>query len=412
MFIALFPSVSLAEASRASSALDAHPLPSFSLGSGDRVVLLGSTFIERDQAHGYLEAALTGRFHQVPIQFRNLGWSGDTVFGEARAGFGSLADGFAQLKSHVLALDPTVILLHYGANESFAGKAGLGSFLAGLDVLLKTLDETKARIVFLSPLRHEDLGLPLPNPAEHNQDLKMYSDAIAAVAAQRGEASVNLYALLGAKLPAARRPLTDNGIHLTGYGYWLAAPVIEQALGLPARRWQVEIDAKQRNILARGTTVSQARFSPEALSFEARDQLLPLSPPPADSPPAAAGTAGSRVLRVFDLPEGTYALKVAGQEVAVASAQQWAVGITITSGPDFAQAEKLRQAVVAKNLLYYYRWRPQNETYLFGFRKHEQGQNAVEIPQFDPLVAEREATIHALSAPVPRAYQIILVDPK
>ena len=30
----------------------------FSLRDGDRVVLLGSTFIERDQSHGYLEAAL------------------------------------------------------------------------------------------------------------------------------------------------------------------------------------------------------------------------------------------------------------------------------------------------------------------------------------------------------------------
>ena len=32
--------------------------PHFSLADGDRVVLLGSTFIERAQSHGYLEAAL------------------------------------------------------------------------------------------------------------------------------------------------------------------------------------------------------------------------------------------------------------------------------------------------------------------------------------------------------------------
>ena len=35
-------------------------------------------------------------------------------------------------------------------------------------------------------------------------------------------------------------------------------------------------------------------------------------------------------------------------------------------------------------------------TYLFGFRKHEQGNNAVEIPQFDPLVVELETQIQAL----------------
>ena len=28
--------------------------------------------------------------------------------------------------------------------------------------------------------------------------------------------------------------------------------------------------------------------------------------------------------------------------------------------------------------------------YVFGFRKREQGQNAVEIPQYDPLIAAEE----------------------
>jgi glucose/arabinose dehydrogenase len=46
----------------------------------------------------------------------------------------------------------------------------------------------------------------------------------------------------------------------------------------------------------------------------------------------------------------------------------------------------LRQAVVAKNEAFFHRWRPANWTYLLGFRKHEQGQNAVEIPRFEPLV--------------------------
>ena len=56
----------------------------------------------------------------------------------------------------------------------------------------------------------------------------------------------------------------------------------------------------------------------------------------------------------------------------------------------------IREAIVAKNRLFFHRWRPQNETYLFGFRKHEQGKNAAEIAEFDPLVAEAEKTIQEL----------------
>jgi hypothetical protein len=60
------------------------------------------------------------------------------------------------------------------------------------------------------------------------------------------------------------------------------------------------------------------------------------------------------------------------------------------------RAEKIRKLTVEKNRLYFHRWRPENETYIFGFRKHEQGRNAVEIPQFDPLVGEKEAQINRI----------------
>jgi lysophospholipase L1-like esterase len=58
--------------------------------------------------------------------------------------------------------------------------------------------------------------------------------------------------------------------------------------------------------------------------------------------------------------------------------------------------EPVRKAVREKNELYFHRWRPQNETYLFGFRKHEQGKNGKEIAEFDPLVAKAEETIRGL----------------
>ena len=60
--------------------------------------------------------------------------------------------------------------------------------------------------------------------------------------------------------------------------------------------------------------------------------------------------------------------------------------------------ERLRSIVLEKNRLFFNRWRPQNETYLHGFRKHEQGNNAKEIPMFDPLIEQKEKTIHDLAS--------------
>jgi hypothetical protein len=71
------------------------------------------------------------------------------------------------------------------------------------------------------------------------------------------------------------------------------------------------------------------------------------------------------------------------------------LGLTATTKPQ----PNLRGAIIAKNHLFFQRWRPQNEIYLFGSRKHEQGRNGAEIPQFDPLIAQKEQQIfQSLSA--------------
>ena len=117
--------------------------------------------------------------------------------------------------------------------------------------------------------------------------------------------------------------------------------------------------------------------------------------------------AAERVLRIRGLAPGIYALKVDGKSVAKGSVADWAAGVRLRRGPEFDQVERLRADVIDKNRLYFHRWRPQNETYLFGFRKHEQGQNAKEIPQFDPLVASLEADIAKLCVPVSHKYELV-----
>jgi lysophospholipase L1-like esterase len=72
-----------------------------------------------------------------------------------------------------------------------------------------------------------------------------------------------------------------------------------------------------------------------------------------------------------------------------------ALGLT-WAGEDPARYEAIRAAVRKKNELFFHRWRPQNETYLFGFRKHEQGKNAKEVAEFDPLVAAAEGELFKL----------------
>lgn len=380
----------------------------FELRHGDRVVLVGSTLIERAQSFDYIETALTARYPRRNILFRNLGWSGDTVFGDARAGFDNAAKGFERLVEHVLALEPTVIVIGYGTNEAFAGPEGLPRFRSGLDRLLDNLAPANARLVFLSPLKHEDLGRPLPDPAAHNRVLAQYCDVIRETAAQRGGVYVDLFNALGAGPEAALPgPLTDNGMHLTGYGYWRAAQTIERLLALPEATWSVALASDGRVQSANGAAIVNVQAADGGLRFRVEDQRLPLSPPPADNVSLMASSLRRRVLSVSELPDGNYTLEIDGQRVASGTADQWSAGLAIETGPDYEQVEELRRAIVKKNELYFHRWRPQNETYLFGFRKHEQGQNAREIPLFDPLVSAAESAVAGQRLPPPREYVLI-----
>jgi hypothetical protein len=285
--------------------------PPFELRDGDRVVFLGNTLIEREQKYGHWELMLTMAWPERNVTFRNLGWSGDTVWGESRAGFGTQADGFKALVEQVTAAKPTVIFVGYGNVEAFAGEPGLTKFIEGFNKLLDELERTKARIVVLGPTGQNPHVTPNKDWRRVNESVGKYSEAMSKVCDYRNHLFVAFASLTSIFNDVATTD-DDTGVStksgdLTAVGYLLL----------------------YRNGIAPRLQLS-------------RDVSLPQT------------------------PEG------AGQYVA------------------------LKQAITTKNEFFFHRWRPQNETYLFGFRKHEQGKNAAELFAFDPLIAAEERKIAEL----------------
>lgn len=275
------------------------PPPKFELKDGDRIVWIGNTLVEREQRYGYWETALHAAYPKANFTLRNLGWSGDTVYGDARAGFDTPEKGFERLVGLTLELKPTVIFVSYGQNESFDGEAGLGRFEKGLNKLLDALKPANARVVLFTPLPFQGAPGYLSQDAarSRNEVLERYNVVTRKAARSREYVLADLYRAFddGRKLES----LTDNGVHITEVGYSRTAYLFNYSLHL--------------NMFA-----------------------------------ALADQPG------------------------------------------------LRAAIIAKNELFFHRWRPQNETYLFGFRKHEQGKNAKEVAEFDPLVKQAEDEIERI----------------
>jgi putative membrane-bound dehydrogenase-like protein len=386
------------------------------LRDGDRVVFVGDTLIEREQRHGYVEHLIVTRYPDRDVTCRNLGWSADTPEGVARAGFDHdkpPAVWFEQLTNQIAQAQPGVVFLGYGMASSFAGEAGLPQFIAGLERLMDAIQKnaggTKVRFVLISPVKHQKLPPPLPDPAPHNAQLALYARAIKELAARRDTHYVNLFEYLdwADSLEKAGVFLTDDGIHLNAHGYRRMAEIVAVGLGWDAHVWRVGL-LKDGSIRegSYGTEVLEKSQATNGARLVTLDQQLVLPPWDTNEAPVDFGAPMCR-WQTLVLNPGSYDLLIDGQFVKTATDRDCKSGLAIDSGPQWEQSEALRQAILWKNELFFHRWRPQNNTYLFLFRKHEQGQNAQEIPRFDPLIEEQEKKIAQLRRPVKHTLELV-----
>ncbi|QEH37799.1 GDSL-like Lipase/Acylhydrolase [Aquisphaera giovannonii] len=387
------------------AAAEAHAFDSpkpWPLRDGDRIVLVGDTLVERDQRYGYLETCLTLLNPELDLTFRNLGWSGDTVAGLSRAGFDPPEAGFKALVDQVKAARPTVLIVGYGMADSFDGEAGLPKFAAGMTRFLDAIDPEKSlRVVLLSPIRHEKLGPPLPDPAEHNRILELYGEVIRKSGGGRDARFVDLTAWF--EPTGGPWKDTDDGIHLTEAGYLRLAEAVAFQLGQGRKNpWEVELEADGKPGRTSGVRVLGSKMTGAGIRAEIQDLALPAPSIARPSPEVAS-------LRVRDLAPGRYSLRIDGREAFRGGAEELMAGVPLhlDRSADWDRVHALRRAIHEKNQLFFYRWRPQNQTYLFGFRRHEQGNNAVEIPRFDPLVAAKEKEIAGLKQPLTHVFEIV-----
>lgn len=373
----------------------------FEFKDGDRVAFIGNTFTERAQQYGYLETLITIANPDKHLTFRNLGWSGDNVHGESRAYFGSREDGFKHLVKYMNEVKPTVIVIAYGSNAAFKGDAGMDEFKQGMQRLVGEAKKTGARLVFVSPTPQENLGKPYPDPAEQNKRLAKYTIAIQEIAEKHDSVFVDLYNYI--QNLNTNGNLTYNGIHYGAKGYHAVAPIYAKQLGVTVPAWSLRLTAEGQVKEAVGTSVKQmTKVGEGSLKFAILDTHL-------HPAPVSLTDLGSeaRGIVIEGLPAGRYLLKVAGKEVASGTAEQFAKGEVKFFGPSHEQAENLRKLIVEKNELFFHSYRPQNETYLRGFRKHEQGNNAVEIAQFAPLVKKMESQIAEMKQPKVRQFELV-----
>lgn len=391
----------------------------FSFRDQDHVVLIGGTFIERAQQFGHLESALNSDPEKY-VTFRNLGWSADTVLAESRGIFDTPEKGYERLIEHVRAEEPDVVLLCYGQNEAMSfpqGEDGLKQFREGLSCLIRDIRTTGAEVVILSVHPLLPMPAPLPDPSRWNSTLAKYAQSAAAVADELDVGFVDLFEnfhrdLVAHHADVAHQHLpsvspedhpellqqlatvwTDNGMHWNETGYAAVGPLVADRLfGEFTAATEVNVNPLRQTVEAVTGAVTDIQWindEPDILKFA----VQPTRVAGGYLRLMLTGNDPAFVVTIRDESSGGTTL---AEQARVKRGDQLFVQYSAPPGPSY---EHLRQLVLRKNELYFHRWRPQNITYLFGFRKHEQGNNASEIAQFDPLIAELESQIQQAKQP-------------
>lgn len=215
------------------------------------VVIIGNSFAEGLQRSNYFETLLHASFPDHELRVRNLGWSADEVSLRPRPlNFGTLDD-------HLRQQEANVVFVCFGMNESFKGIDSLDAFKHELHALLTGIQspqydgKSNPEIILVSPIAHEKLEAPLPDPRTHNKSLKAYTKGMRKVAEELGIRFIDLYTPTKKIMRNADAPITVNGIHLTDEGYRMASEMMAKELDLPHAAWAQDGDMEQLRELVR-----------------------------------------------------------------------------------------------------------------------------------------------------------------
>ncbi|MFM9961160.1 MAG: SGNH/GDSL hydrolase family protein [Planctomycetaceae bacterium] len=346
--------------SLAISAARGEDTQDFFFKAGDRVLFLGDSITEQYQYSNDIELYLTTRFPKWNCFFLNAGISGDTANGGAN-----------RFATHVLAEKPTAITINFGMNDGGYGAFDQNRNNGYVQNTEKMLTDAKAagvRVALCSPNAvdrriQERFKLYL-------ETQKQFYEPLAGLATKHGARFADQYAITRGELERMEKdeaktviPFGD-GFHTSPNGGMMMAHAILTALKAPALVSDVSVDAATKATKTQACTVSNASVAVDEVEFDRLDESLPL-PVQKDWVTLLPYLNDLKDLnwfglKVAGLAEGNYKLTIDGVEIGKYSSKQLTDGVNIgnaTTGPIHAQAQKVFEAINAKNQIVHQRFR-------------------------------------------------------
>ena len=201
------------------------------INKGDSIAYIGNTTADRMQHYPWLETYLHALNPDADLTVRNLGFPGDELKTRPRS------DNFGSPDQWLTKVKADVIFCFFGYNEAFRGSDGIKDFTKDLGETIDGMQAQKyngksaPRLVFFSPVAHEDLNSPnLPDGKQRNITLGLYTKAMKIVCATKKVTFVDLFTPSLQLYANTEAPLTMNGVHLNDAGNKAIAQTIIREL--------------------------------------------------------------------------------------------------------------------------------------------------------------------------------------
>jgi len=433
---------------------------------GDVVVFFGDSITHGGYYHEYITDYYRTRFPEARIRFVNSGIGGDTASG-----------AMPRVGVDVAEYSPTHVAFHFGMNDVGRGNyvaAPSARQLEGAEAaqeryrrnLPELVDMVKkaapgAKMIYMTPTPYDDTAVPtnIPKGAKGwatvnqkgcNTGLSLMAGYVLASAKKDGAAAVDWFTPLNDFL--MRRRAKDphymvtrwDRVHPGPLGHSIMAWRFLLSQGAPAEVSDVCVDAAAGQVVKSGNAeVGEVSAMGGGVSFTVLARSLPFPVPPEAGEALAEFKVEERLnretLSVRGLADGSYALRIDGEEVGTWSAAELARGVGLgfnAKTPQYRQAQAFfsRNAELAAfertlrghhSVRWFYGNRaPVDDVDAFAkwFEKNEKDKNmawARKVPGYlaywptyketrAKLWADQEAA-RALTKPVPRRYEIVPV---
>lgn len=230
------PNATLIASQRTSKTTDSLPTNKQSLefATGEKIALIGNSTAERMNLYGHFESRLHTRFPNKKLVVRNFARPAEQVSIHQRS------NDYTKIDDPMQVFSADTYIVFFGWNESFAGPGGVEKFKADYEKFLdeqaakypRTNKGGKPRFVLVSPVAFEPTNdKHLPSGEKENTNLKLYADAVAAVAGKRGLKYADIFTPTletFSKTPGMQ--FTINGVHLNEAGDREVGSVLEEKL--------------------------------------------------------------------------------------------------------------------------------------------------------------------------------------